>query len=111
MPGKTPSIIAGLLTFLILIFLGIVFVFGEIVLLNGESESEGFKALSISVICQSVSLILSVILARWLANHAITKFNWNNTMAVVTATMAGVLLGGGISFLAIIISILMAGIR
>ena len=111
MPGRTPSIIAGLLTFLILIVLGLVFVFGEIVLLNGASESEGFKALSISVICQSVSLILSVILARWLANHAITKFNWNNSLAVVTATTVGVLLGGGISFLSIILSVLMAGIR
>ena len=111
MPGKKPSIIAALITFLILIVLGIVFVFGEIVLLNGASESEGFKALSISVICQSVSLLISVILTRWLAKITIMKFNWNNVLAVVTATTAGVLLGGGISFLSIIISILMAGIR
>jgi len=111
MPGKTPPIIAGLLTFLILIVLGIVLVFGEIILLNGASESEGFKALSTSVICQSVSLLISVILARWLANLTIMKFKWNNTLAVVTATTTGVLLGGGIFFLSIILSILMAGIR
>jgi hypothetical protein len=111
MPAKTPSLIAGLSTFFLMIALTVTFVFGQIVLLNGASESDAFNALVVSVICQSVVLLLAVILARWLANLLITKFQWNKALAVVTAVIAGTGLGALFSFLSIILSTLFAGIR
>lgn len=111
MPNKIPALLAGLSTFFILIALGIVFVFGQMVLLNGVTGDQGFTAMSISVVCQSVGLLLAVILARWLVNLFITKFKWNKVLAVIVAVFAGTLLGGVNAFLAIIISIPLAGIR
>jgi len=79
--------------------------------LNGVSESQGFNAMSISLICQSVGLFPAIILARWLPNFLITKFNWNKILAVVIAVLAATLLGGLSSVVSVIISILLAGIR
>ena len=111
MTSKTPSIIAGLSTFFILIALGVLSVFGEMVILNGASESQGFNAISTSLIFQSVGLLLAVVLARWLPNFLIVKFNWNNILAVVTAVFAAVLLGGLTSILSRVVSTLLAGIK
>jgi len=109
--NRAPSIISGLLTFFILIALGVVSVFGEIVVLNGVSEGQAFNALSISVICQSVGLLLAVILARWLPKLLIAKFNWNTFLAVLAAVLSGTLLGGLMSVVSVVISIPLAGIR
>lgn len=103
--------IAGLSTFFILIAVAIVFVFGQIVLLNGASESDAFNALTVSVICQSVALFPAVILARWLTKLLITRFDWNRFLAVVTAVIAGAGLGAVLSFLSIIVGTMTAGIR
>lgn len=111
MPNKTPSIIAGLSTFLILIVVGILSVFGQIVLLNGASESLAFNALSISVICQSAGLLFAVILARWLTKWLLTKFNWNTVLAIITAVIAATGFGALVSFSSIILSTLFTGIR
>lgn len=111
MPAKTPSLIAGLSTFLLTIVLAIVFFFGQIVLLNGASESDAFNALAVSVICQSVVLLLAVVLARWLTKLLISKFNWNKALAIVTAVIAGTGLGAFFSFISIILSMLLAGLR
>jgi hypothetical protein len=111
MPARTPSMIAGLSTFFILIAVAIAFVFGQIVLLNGASESEAFNALTVSVICQSVALFPAIILVRWLTKLLITKFDWNKFLAVVTAVIAGTGLGAVLSFLSIIVGTLTAGIR
>jgi len=110
-PTKVPSIIAGLLTFIILIAVAVLLVFGQIILLNGASESQGFNAIAISLICQSVSLFPAIILARWLTKFLITKYNWNIFLVVIVAVIAGTGLGGGLSFLSIIAGTLMAGIR
>lgn len=111
MSTRTPSIVAGLSTFFLTIILAIVFVFGQIVLLNGASESDAFNALAVSVICQSVVLLFVVILARWLTTLLISKFNWSKALAVVTAVIAGTGLGALVSFLSIILSILVVGIE
>ena len=111
MPNKIPALISGLSTFIILIVVAILSVFIQMLVLNGVSESQGFNAMSISLICQSVGLLPSIILARWLPNFLITKFNWNKVLAVVISVFAAVLLGGLISVVSVIISILLAGIR
>lgn len=111
MPNKVPSIISGLLTFIILIVFAVLSVFTQMVMLNGVSESQGFNAMSISLICQSVGLLLAVILARWLTNLLIAKFNWNKVPAVVIAVVVATGFGVLLAFLSVIIAIPLAGIR
>ena len=111
MPNKTASLISGVLTFIILILLAILSVFIQMLALNGVSENQGFNAMSISLICQSVGLILSILIARWLSNLLIVKFNLNVFLAVLIAVIIAAGLGGLISFLSIIVAIPLAGIR
>lgn len=111
MPSKIPAIISGLSTFFILILVAVLSVFGQLLVLNGASEAQGFNAVSISLICQSLGLLLSVILARWLTNLLITKHNWNNIAAILVAILAGTFLGGVTALLAVILSIPLAGIK
>ena len=79
--------------------------------LNGVSESQGMTAMGISLVCQGVGVILVGVLAGWLTNLVITKFNWNKVMAIIVAVILGVVIGGTISFVATIISIPLAGIQ
>lgn len=111
MSSKIPAIISGLSTLIILILVAVLSVFGQMLVLNGASESQGFNAMSISLICQSVGLFPAIILARWLTNFLITKYNWNTILAILVAVVAGTTLGGIAAFLSIIISTLAAGIR
>jgi hypothetical protein len=111
MPNKTPAIISTILTVLLLIVLAVLSLLFEIVALNGASERPGVTAMGISLICQGVGIILLGILAGRVTNLMITKFNWNKTLAVVIAVIVGTALGGLISFLSIVISIPLAGIR
>lgn len=108
---KTTATIASLLTFFLLIAVAFVFIFGQIVLLNGASESQGFNAISVAVICQSISLLPAVILVRWLTKLLITKFDWNKFLVVVVAIIAGVGLGSVLMFLSIIVGTLTVGTR
>ena len=111
MSSKIPAIISGLSTLIILILVAVLSVFAQMLVLNGASESQGFNAMSISLICQSAGLFPAIILARWLTNLLITKYNWNTILAVLVAVVAGTTLGGITAFLSIIISTLAAGIR
>ena len=111
MTNKTPAIISAILTVVLLIILAILSVFTQMIAFNGVSESQGTTAMGISLVCQGVGLILAGLLAGWLTNFVITKFNWNKILAVMIAVIAGVLIGGTISFFSTIISIPLAGIR
>jgi hypothetical protein len=108
---KTPARISGLLTVLALVLLAVLSVLIQMLILNGVSEGQAFNAVAASLICQSVGMIPAVLLVRWLTHLTIAKFNWNAFLAVAAAVLAGVVFGVGISFLAIIVSTLMAGIR
>ena len=57
------------------------------------------------------SSLIAAVLAAWLTNLGITKFNWNSILAVVIAVIAGTIFGAVISFLSIIISFPVVGIR
>jgi hypothetical protein len=98
-------------TFFLLIAVAIILLFGELVALNGASESQGFNAMSITVICQSVSMFPAVILARWVTKFLITKYNWNAFLTIVIAVIAGTSVGSILSFISVIIAIPLAGIR
>ena len=111
MPARIPSMIsAGLTVFLLILFV-ILFLFVQMVALNGASERQGIAALGISLICQGAGVILAALLAWRITNLIITKLNWNVILAVVIAVVAGTFLGGLLSFLSVIIAIPMAGIR
>lgn len=111
MSTRTPSIIAAVLTVLLLILTSVLFLFGELVLLNGVSERQGTIALGTSVVCQGVGLILAVILASWLTRTVITRFKLHAVVAVILAVVAGVALGGVVAFLSVMVAIPIAGIR
>jgi len=109
--SQTPSTAAGLLTFFAMIATAIVFIFGQIVLLNGVDEGQGFNAISIGVICQSVSLLPAVIIARWFTKYLITNFHWRSFLAVVAAVVVALGVGIPLAFLSIIVGTLAAGVR
>ncbi len=108
MPNKTPAIISAVITFILLIIIGAILFFGQIVLLNGASERVGSISLVTSLICQGVGNILAVIIAWWLTIRFITKSNWGNVPAVLVSVLAGTLTGSGLTFVAMIASILLA---
>ena len=110
-PNKAPAIISSILTILLLILFAVLSVFTQLIALNGVSESQGTTAMGISLVCQGIGLILVGLLAGWLTNLVITKFNWNKVLAVIVAVIVGTLIGAGISVFSTIISIPLAGIR
>jgi hypothetical protein len=110
MTNRTPAIISAVLTIVLLILFAVLSVFMQMIALNGVSERQGATAMGISLVCQGVGLILAAIVAAWISNLVITKFNWNKVLAVIVAVIAGVLFGGVISFVSLIVSIPLAGI-
>jgi len=108
MPNKTPAIISAVVTFILLIIISLMLSFGQLVLLNGASERVGSISLVTSLICQGGGNILAVILAWRLTIRFITKSNWGNVPAVVVSVLAGTLTGAGLTFVAMIASILLA---
>ena len=111
MPNKTPAILSTVLTVIILIVIAALSVLTQMLVLNGASENQGLTAMGISLGCQGVGMIAAGILAWWLANSAVNKWNWNKVIAVLIAVVAGVTLGGIISAISIIAAIPMAGIK
>lgn len=111
MSTRTPSIIAAVLTVILLIVFGVLFLFVEVIALNGASEQQGVAALGISVVCQGIGVILSALLAGWLSWLVISRLNWNQIVAVVVAVIAGTSLGALLSFLSVMIAIPAVGIR
>ncbi len=108
---RTPSIIAAVLTALVSILISVLFLFGELVLLNGVSERQGSVALGASVICQGVGVILAAMLASWLTRTFVARFQWNVVVVVFLSVVAGVMFGGLVMFLSVVAAIPIAGIR
>lgn len=108
MSTKALSIISAVLTVIFVILLGIAFIFVTMVALNGFGSREGDAALTITLVCQGVGLLLSAVLAGWLTRLVIQKFNWNKILAVILSIFAGTILGGGAAFVALVLSIIAA---
>lgn len=111
MSNKTPAILSTILTVVLLAITALVLTFVQVVLLNGASERQGMSALGISLGCQGVGLILAAILAWRLTDPLVSKFNGNRVLAILVSVVAGTLLGAVISFLAVIVGVIAAGIR
>ena len=110
MSNKSPAAISAILTVLILIFLAIVFLFLQMVALNGASERQGLTAMGVSLGCQSLVIILLATLAARVTGFLVTKVAWNSILAVAVTVLAASILGGVIAFLSSFISIAVAGI-
>jgi len=111
MSNKTPALISTMLTIMLLVVLGILSVFVQMLALNGASQGQGMTAMGISLACQGAGTILLGVFAGWFTRLAITKFNWSRIIAVAAAVFLATLFGGGISFLSVLLSIPLAGIQ
>lgn len=112
MSVKTSSTIAGLTTFVLVILLSVLAGFMQMVMMNGvTSSSPGFNAAAILAVCQSLTLLVCVVVARRLTQWLMTKFNWNGFLAILISVLGALVLGGVASFLSIIVGILGADVR
>ena len=110
MSKRSPAAISAILTVLILVLLAILFVFLQMIALNGASERQGLTAMGISLGCQSLVIILLATLAARATTFLITKVEWNSILAVIVTVIVATTIGGVLSFLASIIAIPVAGI-
>lgn len=110
MPTKTASIISVILTILVLVLLGVLSIFMNMVALNGMSSREGGPALLTLGSCSIIGIILSAIVASRLTKTFISKYSWNSILAVVIAFIVSILLGFVIQVIGFILAIIVADI-
>lgn len=112
MNSKPPAIISAILTFIILLVLGALFFFVQIIALNGVmNEDQAFASLGVGLVCQGFVMLLAAGFAGWFSNVLIQRFDWNKVTSVFVAVTLGTLLGAVTAFISIAISIPLAGIR
>jgi hypothetical protein len=112
MSTKTPVLVSVIATVILLILVGIVSMFGQVVALNGvTNDRQAATALGIGFGCNGLTILLAAIFVRWLSRLLLGKFNWNSVLAVVVSVIVGAGLGTVFSFLSIIVGTLAAGIR
>jgi hypothetical protein len=105
MSTKTPLVVSSVLTVIFLILFGLVLTFGQLVMLNGFSEREGIASFITAFVCQGVGIILCAILAWWLTKLLVQKFNWNKVLSVIISVFVTTVLGGGLAFASLLVSI------
>lgn len=111
MHDKRPALLSAILTVVFLILLAVISVFLQMAALNGAGERQGVTALSISLACQGIVILLLAILAARATGFLITRVSWNSILAVAVTVLVATTIGGTISFLSSIIAIPLAGIR
>jgi hypothetical protein len=111
MSNKSPATISAVLTVLVLIVTGTIFLLLQMVALNGAGERQGLTAMGISLACQSLVIIVLAASAARVTDFLITRVDWNSILAVVVTVILATMIGGMLSLLSMIISIPVAGIR
>jgi hypothetical protein len=112
MQNKTPAIISAIVTFVLLLIVGLLFFFIQIVALNGVmNESQAFTSLGIGLVCQSITLFIAAGFAAWFSNLLIMKYDWSRVWAVIISVMLGTMLGTAIALISTAASIPAAGIH
>lgn len=106
--SKTPSIIAAVLTVILLLLLGILGTFMTLLALNGFNESQGGPALITTLVCNGIGIILSAVLAWNITRWLTSKFQWNPVLAVAVSVFAAILVGFGISLVAMFAGVVVA---
>jgi len=105
MPRKTPFVISSVLTVIFLILFGLLLTFGQLIALNGFSEREGNASLLTAFACQGAGMLICAILAWRLTKAFIQKFNWNQALAVMISVFVSTILGSGLAFVSLIVSL------
>lgn len=105
MPTKTLSIISSVITVILLLIIGAVVFFIDLIALNGVSGREGGIALTALGVCESITVILCAILAGRLTTLFVTKYNWNNILAVIVSIVAVLILGVVLYVVALMLSV------
>ena len=108
---RTASILATILSILMLVIVSVLAVILEILVLNGAGESQGMRAIGLSLVCLGVGAILCGILAWKATSFLIARFNLNPILAITLTVMLAMVVAGTYSILAIFISIPLAGIQ
>ena len=111
MSNKTTSVIAAILTIVLLAVFAMFSTFFEMIALNGVSERQGTIAMGVSLACQGVAAVGFGILAGWISSIVITKFNLNKILAIIIAVALTVPLGVVLSLFSAFLSIPLAGVR
>ena len=111
MSTKTASLVSVILSVLLLLVFTVLTLFFAMLALNGASERQGLAAMGIALLCQAAGAVLLGALAWKSTSLLVTRFNLNAVLAVVITVILAVLAGGVISFLALIVSIPLAGVR
>jgi hypothetical protein len=111
MSSRTASLLASILSILLLIIFAVLAVIFEMIALNGASESQGIRAISIALACLGVGAILLGILAWKGTGFLITRLNLNPILAVTLVVALAMLAGGTLSILSIFISLPLAGVE
>ena len=101
MSTKTASMIASVVTALLVLVVVVVFGFGGIVMLNGFMNAD--VAVYTGFTCLGITLILCPILAWMLTKTLASRFNWNTFPAVAIAVLASTFLSGGMGFVSLIV--------
>jgi hypothetical protein len=111
MSSRTASILAAILSILLMLIFAVLAVIFELIALNGANESQGMSAIGISLTCLGAGAILLGVLAWKVTGLLITRFNLNPILAVTLIVALAMLVAGTISILSIFVSIPLAGIR
>lgn len=111
MPNKRPAAVSAILTIVVLVLLAIISLLLQMVALNGAGERQGVTAIGISLACQGIVVIVLASLAARATRFLVDQVNWNSILAVVVTVLAAAMIGGTTSFLSMILSIPIAGIR
>ena len=111
MPTKTASLVSVILSILLLVVFAVLTLFFEMVALNGASERQGMTVMGITLLCHAAGAVLLGSLAWKSTSLLVTRFNLNSALAVVITVILAVLAGGLFSFLALVVSIPLAGVR
>ncbi len=111
MSTRTASILAAVLSILAMVIFTVLAVIFEILVMNGASESQGARALGLSLACLGAGTIVLAVLAWKAVTFLIQKFNWNPALAILLTVALALLAGGTISILSITLSIPLAGVH
>ena len=110
-PSKTPVVVSVIVTIILLLLIVALSFFMQLVVMNGVmSTSQTNIALGTSLGCQGLEIIVGAILAGWLTRLFITRFNMNKVLAVIIAILPVAILAAVLSFIAIFVGLLAAGL-
>ncbi len=108
MSTRTLGMIASVVTFVVVLLLGVILLFGLLVILNGFSSREGGAALLTAVVCQGATLIVATLLAGRLARVLIEKHHWHRIVSVIASVLAGAVIFVGAGVVSAIIAMMVA---